>query len=161
MKARAVVVFGIALSGFSGGCDRLGGLAVDMSMPSVGRVKTHEFRVWRRDFYYIAVGVEPVAVDDAACHAALQRSCKALVPPLGAIDWVLTQSGKIIASGAAPAQSWEWPADYPQRPIHWRILDRTVIEAGSHYVLEVSVQPAPIPVNTYQAHLRLNAPWKP
>jgi hypothetical protein len=140
--------------------------------PSGGTIRTTEFRIWRTAGYDLFLGVEPVATTEATCIAAIptlfgkklptpaDRPCKALAPPMGTVDWVVSRSGKVIASGSAPAVSWEWPNDYPRSPVYWRPIGTLRAESGSHYTVAVSIrQDAETPEHV-QTHVMLATPFK-
>jgi hypothetical protein len=162
----------ILLSGLAGGCDsEADRRPIEVSIPSVGHVQTGEFEIrkpWRYDLY---VGVEPVPTDEATCRAVIpmgvggrkvelpaDRPCKALAPPMGAIDWLLKKSGRVSASGSDPGRPWQWPNDYPKQPIYWRLVGLVLMrDPGPHYVLELNIQPSSVPAKAVRAHLLLLA----
>jgi hypothetical protein len=160
------------LCGLVGGCNLEADppRPIDVWIPSVGRFRTTEFEIHKFWRYDLLVGVELVPTDEATCRAAIplgargeklyvpaDRPCKALAPPIGAIDWVLTKSGKVIASGSTPSDSWEWP----NSSFYWRSLDNGVgLYPGPHYALEVNIHPSLAPIKTYQARLTIQGPVK-
>jgi hypothetical protein len=157
----------------AGGCDSESDrYPLLVSIPSVGLVRTGEFEIRAPRRYDVSIGVKPVQTDEATCRAAIpsmfgrkleipgSRPCTALAPPMGAVDWILKQSGKVVASGSAPGYAWEWPNSYPQSPVYWRRLDRIPLYPGSHYVLELNIHPPPVPIKQYSASLQVLSPVK-
>jgi hypothetical protein len=163
------------LSFLGGGCgidDYDKPLEVAVS-PSSGTIQTAEFRIWHATHYDLFLGVEPVPTTESTCIAAIptlfngeklpipsDRPCKALAPPTGAVDWVVSRSGRVIASGSAPAASWDWPNTYPQSPVYWRQIGGLRAESGGHYTIKISIhQDAKTPDDVHM-HVMVAAPFK-
>jgi hypothetical protein len=176
MRVRiAAMGLAILLSGLAGGCDsEADRRPIEVSIPAVGRVQTAEFQIRKPWHYDLYVGVESVPTDETTCRAAIplgvggqkvdvpaDRPCKGLAPPMGAIDWLLKKSGRVTAAGSYRDSPWEWPNDYPKQPVYWRRIGYILMrDPGPHYVLELNIQPSPVPAKAVRAHLLLLAPAK-
>jgi hypothetical protein len=110
------VVFGM-------GCSFFRNPMIDYPISADGITRSPPFQLYSDTSYQISIGTDPMQVDEATCQAVYARQsvpipspCREVTPPIGAIDWVVTQAGNLIAHGSLPAV----PADVPRgRPNSW------------------------------------------
>jgi hypothetical protein len=140
-------------------------VALDIPLsPAVGHVRSPEFQTSLPFLYDISVGVKATVTDEATCAAvapdaakqiARQRGCRALVPPLSKVDWVVRESGNAVAQGSSPAFPWEWPRNAGEIALYARTIGAFRAEQGHHYVVELQIQPSAPDLAQFQPRLQV------
>ena len=166
MRVSVVAIWcGTAVCSFMAGCYsevELRPLDIPLS-PAVGHVRSPEFETVSPLRYDIVVGLQAKPTEEATCMAVVpdfakevaRGRCKALVPPLGAIDWVVTRSGKVVAEGSTPAFSWEWPRNDDEIALYPRSVGGFYAEPGSRYVVELNIHPSPLALEQFHPRLQI------
>ena len=96
---------------------------LDIPISTQGTTHSPPFRLYSDTTYGIFIGIDPMSVDETTCDTTYRQQevsppplCHEIRPAIGAIKWILTQRGKLIAQGMLPAQA----ADLPRgRPNSW------------------------------------------
>jgi hypothetical protein len=131
------------------GCSFFRNPMVDFPISADGITRSPPFQLYNDTNYQIFIGTAPMQVDEATCQAVYSRQsvpvpapCREVTPPIGAIEWIVTQEGNLIAQGSLPAQ----PADVPRgRPNSWAKDPKTAWSIfagwhgrpGKHYLIEI------------------------
>lgn len=162
----------LAVCILTAGCGAdLGSTALNIPLsPSIGHVRTPEF-VTSNDYrYQIFIGVPAIQTDEATCLAVRpvefngkkleypNRPCRALTPPVGAIDWVVTAGGSQVARGSSPAFPWEWPRDY-EIAMAWIGIGAFRATPGIRYVVDFDIHPSQFPLEQVHPRIKIESPW--
>ena len=138
--------------------------ALDIPLaPTVGHVRSPEFQTRLPYMYDIGIGMKPAtpvarciaAAPPAAKQIAQQRGCAALAPPLGGVQWVVTDAGRVVARGSSRAFSWEWPRNAAEAALYTRSVGGLMAERDHRYVLELEIEPAALDLAQFQPRLQV------
>lgn len=122
--------------------------------------------------YNLDMGIQSVPTTEAACLAVrpkiflgkplvypANQPCRALDPPMGAIDWVVKKasSGEVVKSGICPGHGWDWP-----RPAEvargWYRMGWFKAEPGGSYIIVLTLHDPELPFGRYRPLLRVDSP---
>lgn len=87
------------------------GALLDIQISPVGKTRSPPFQLYRDYTYNVAIGLDPMKVDEASCAPSLLAlipgipypPCHELTPPHGSMSWTVTQGGKMVAQGGIEA----------------------------------------------------------
>jgi hypothetical protein len=149
------------------------GPLIDMPIAPVGKTRSAAFRLYADYTYDIAIGLDPMKVDEATCAPRLSAlnpgipypPCHELTPPLGAMSWIVTQGSKVIAQGRMDASPIDvvrgrpnsWAKD---KTMGWYVSRGWFGHPGKDYVIQIDVQPSPEDLAQYHPRLAILKPFK-
>ena len=149
------------------------GPLIDIPIAPIGKTRSPPFQLYSDYTYNIAIGLDPMRVDEAKCAPSLVAlnpgipypPCHELTPPVGAISWVVTQDGKVVAQGrmdAAPidvvrGRPSSWAKD---KDMGWSVYRGWFGHPGKDYVIEIDVQPSPDNLAQFHPRLAILKPFK-
>jgi hypothetical protein len=149
------------------------GPLLDIPIAPIGKTRSQPFSLYSDYTYDIAIGIDPMKVDAATCASRLVAldpgipypPCHELTPPLGAMSWVVTQGGKVIAQGDMDATPIDvvrgrpnsWAKD---KAMGWYVYRGWFGHPGKDYVIEIDVQPSPENLAKYHPRLAIVKPFK-
>ncbi len=143
-------------------------------LPLGGHYQSPEFLALADHFYDIEIGIQAVPTAEAACLAVRPKTavrgepltypanqpCRALLPPMGAVDWVVKRApgGEVVAGGTAPAIGWQWPRPF-EIARAWYGIGRFRAKPGNHYVVILTLHDPQLPRDRYQPLFRVESPY--
>jgi hypothetical protein len=144
---------------------------LDIPIVADGTTRSPVFRLYSDTTYQIFVGLDAMQVDEATCAATytaqsalIPTPCREIRPPVGPIDWVVRQGGKMIAQGSLPGE----PADIPrnrsdswgkdEKAITWGGYSGWFGHSGKDYVIEVTLKSGAVDLAPYHPRFAIVEP---
>lgn len=123
--------------------------------------------------YNLDIGIPSVPTDEATCLEVrpktgvagkplvfpAKQSCRALIPPMGATDWVVKEasSNRVVAAFSTPGHGLDWPRP-SEVAMAWYRMGYFKAKAGSRYVIVLTLHDPQLPGDRYRPLLRANSP---
>jgi hypothetical protein len=147
------------------------GPLTDIPIAPTGKTRSPPFQLYSDYAYDIAIGLDPMKVDEATCASSLVAlnpgipypPCHELTPPVGAMSWVVTQEGKEIAKGRMDAAPIDVVRRLPSswaKDKGWSVYSGWFGHPGKDYVIEIDVQPSPGDLAQFHPRLAILKPFK-
>jgi hypothetical protein len=138
------------------------GPLLDIPISPIGKTRSPPFRLYSDYTYNIAIGLDPMKVDESKCAASLialnpeipYPPCHELTPAVGAWSWVVRQDDNVVAQGHMDAS----PIDVVRG--RWSVYGGWFGHPGKDYVIEIDLQPSPEDLAQFHPRLAILKPFK-
>jgi len=143
---------------------------IDFPISADGITRSPPFQLYRNTNYQIFIGIDPMQVDEATCQAVYLRQsvpipspCREVTPPIGAIEWVVTQGGSLIAHGSLPAEAADVPRGRPNSwakdpKAAWSIFSGWYGHPGKGYLIEIRLHSGALNLASFHPRVAIVEP---
>jgi hypothetical protein len=141
--------------------------------PTGKRYQSATFFTLAERFYNLEIGIQSVPTDESTCLAVRPKtgvsgtplvfpttqSCRALIPPMGAIDWVVkdASSDRVVDAGSSPGHAWDWPRPFEVARAWYRV-GYFKAKGGCRYVVALTLHDPQLPGGRYRPQLTVDSP---